>query len=84
VRRLLIATMALAAPGIALLASLRRPRPMIVPGACAQGWGYPSDCSYQTYAQCMAGASGRYATCNVNPRVAFARQRRGRPPYLDD
>jgi hypothetical protein len=29
----------------------------------------------------MASASGRYATCNVNSRVAFARARHGSNPY---
>jgi hypothetical protein len=48
---------------------------------CIQGggWGVPGDCSYQTYAQCMATASGRRVYCNINPRVAFGQQRRGRP-----
>ena len=43
---------------------------------CVQGRGvgYPGDCSYQTYAQCMASASGRNVACGVNPRVAFANQ----------
>jgi hypothetical protein len=40
--------------------------------------GTPGDCSYQTYAQCMASASGRADYCNINPRVAFNRQPRGR------
>ena len=35
--------------------------------------GIPGDCSYETYAQCRASASGRYADCNINPRVAFGR-----------
>jgi hypothetical protein len=50
--------------------------------------GLPGDCSYQTYAQCLASASGRYAACNLNPWYAFAgpersRQRRyrGYPDY---
>jgi hypothetical protein len=36
---------------------------------------------YQTYAQCMASASGRNLYCNINPRAAFGQQppRRGRP-----
>ncbi len=40
---------------------------------CVQGRGVgiPGDCMYQTYAQCMASASGRAASCNINPRVAF-------------
>jgi hypothetical protein len=36
--------------------------------------GIPGDCSYSTYAQCMASASGRNAECNINPRVAFSRR----------
>ncbi len=45
---------------------------------CVQGRGVgiPGDCSYQTYAQCMASASGRNVYCNVNPRAAFGRARR--------
>jgi hypothetical protein len=44
-----------------------------------RGVGIPGDCSYRTYAQCMASASGRNVYCNVNARVAFGRQQRGRP-----
>jgi hypothetical protein len=44
---------------------------------CLQGriWGYPG--------QCMDTASGTDAYCGINPRYAFARQRRGdyRPRY---
>jgi hypothetical protein len=43
-----------------------------------RGWGVPGDCSYRSYAECMATASGRALYCNINPRVAFGR-RRGRP-----
>jgi hypothetical protein len=48
---------------------------------CIQGWGVgiPGDCSYRSYAECMATASGRNVYCNVNPRVAFGRARRVRP-----
>jgi len=47
---------------------------------CVQGRGVgiPGDCSYTSYAQCMASASGRGLYCNVNPRTAFGRERRGR------
>jgi Protein of unknown function (DUF3551) len=53
-----------------------------------EGFNIPGDCSYQTYAQCRASASGRYATCAMNPRAAYARtpygrtlrDRRGPPP----
>lgn len=44
---------------------------------CVQGrgLGYPGDCSYRSYAQCMASASGRGLDCNVNPRAAYGMQR---------
>ncbi|HWW50053.1 MAG TPA: DUF3551 domain-containing protein [Xanthobacteraceae bacterium] len=41
---------------------------------CLQGDGYgiPGDCSYDTYEQCRASASGRRAYCDINPRYAFS------------
>jgi len=39
-----------------------------------RGLGVPGECSYATYDQCMASASGRSLYCNVNPRVAFGQQ----------
>jgi hypothetical protein len=48
--------------------------------------GIPGDCSYETYAQCRASASGRYADCNLNPRYAFSspeRPRRRHRAYPD-
>jgi len=84
-RKLVLAMMALTAAGAATLATS-------VPAAahdyawCVTGrdMGYPGDCSYTSYAQCMASASGRYAYCNVNPRVAFGQQQpRGRRGYQD-
>jgi hypothetical protein len=46
---------------------------------CAAGrsLGYPGDCSYATYQQCAAAASGRDLYCNINPRFAFNQQQRG-------
>ncbi len=43
---------------------------------CLQGsdWGYPGNCQFSTYEQCMASASGTYSYCGINPRYAFARQ----------
>jgi len=44
---------------------------------CLQGrqTGYPGDCNYQTRAQCMASAYGRWnTTCDINPRVRFKLQ----------
>ena len=46
---------------------------------CLQGrsWGYPGNCQFSTYEQCMATASGTDAYCGINPMHAFARQRQG-------
>jgi Protein of unknown function (DUF3551) len=46
---------------------------------CLQGrsWGYPGNCQFSTYQQCMATASGTDAYCGINPTYAFARQRQG-------
>ena len=46
---------------------------------CLQGriWGYPGNCQFSSYAQCMATASGTDAGCGINPQYAFARQGRG-------
>ena len=46
---------------------------------CLQGriWGYPGNCQFSSYAQCMATASGTDAYCGINPQYAFARQRQG-------
>jgi hypothetical protein len=45
---------------------------------CLQGriWGYPGNCQFSSYAQCMATASGTGAGCGINPQYLFARQRR--------
>jgi hypothetical protein len=45
---------------------------------CLQGreWGYPGNCQFSTYRQCMVTASGTYAHCGINPRFAF--RERGR------
>jgi len=52
---------------------------------CLQGrqTGYPGDCSYPSYATCMATASGQLAYCGINPYVAFGAQQqpRRRPRY---
>jgi Protein of unknown function (DUF3551) len=58
----------------------------MVPGAaqaggypfCIKGGGYESplgDCSFYTYAQCLATASGRKAYCDVNPFYSYAETR---------
>jgi Protein of unknown function (DUF3551) len=60
---------------------------------CLQGNDAPglSNCTFDTYAQCMATASGRFLTCVANPYFvgesddAYAYQNRGRqfpPQYI--
>ncbi|MBR0956499.1 DUF3551 domain-containing protein [Bradyrhizobium japonicum] len=46
---------------------------------CLQGriWGYPGNCQFASYGQCMASASGTDAYCGINPRHAYARRYRG-------
>ena len=42
---------------------------------CLQGkqTGIPGDCSYRSYRECQASASGRDAFCNINPAFAYRR-----------
>ena len=43
---------------------------------CIYGADYESrDCSFDTYEQCLATASGRYAYCEANPFFAYAGKR---------
>ena len=44
---------------------------------CLQGraWGYPGNCQFSSYQQCLASASGTNAGCGLNPTYAFAPQR---------
>ncbi len=44
---------------------------------CLQGrpYGYPGNCQFSSYQQCMASASGTDAYCGRNPQYSFARQR---------
>ena len=38
---------------------------------CLQGriWGYPGNCQFSNYAQCMATASGTDAYCGIDPKM---------------
>jgi hypothetical protein len=82
-RNAMVAMLALSAAGAATIAG-SGPAAAIDYPYCIQGggWGYPGDCLYRSYAQCMASASGRRVYCGVNPRVAYGYQRRVRP-YRD-
>lgn len=79
-RKTTLAILALLAAGAATIAGPAPAAAYDYPW-CIQGggWGVPGDCSYRSYAECMASASGRRVYCNINPRVAFGRERRGRP-----
>jgi hypothetical protein len=81
-RKLVLAMMALTAASVATLASSAPAAAYDYPW-CVQGRGVgiPGDCSYETYGQCMASASGRALYCNINPRVAFGRLPPRRPRY---
>jgi hypothetical protein len=39
-------------------------------------WGYPGNCQFSSYRQCMAAASGTNASCGRNPMSAHGRYRR--------
>jgi hypothetical protein len=49
---------------------------------CLQGgeWGYPGNCQFDSYQQCMVTASGTRAYCDINPVFAFGAQRQDGPP----
>jgi hypothetical protein len=46
---------------------------------CLQGRqsGYPGNCEFSSYQQCMATASGTGEGCGINPMKAYSQQRRG-------
>lgn len=50
---------------------------------CLQGkdYGFPGQCQFTSYLQCMATASGTFGYCAPNPRFAYQWQPRGRLPY---
>jgi hypothetical protein len=67
-----------AASAACILAGFASTSPAAAEGRyCLQGrsWGYPGNCQFATYRQCMATASGTNAGCGINPAYAFARQR---------
>ncbi|MBN9005745.1 MAG: DUF3551 domain-containing protein [Rhizobiales bacterium] len=45
---------------------------------CLQGkrWGYPGNCQFSSYRQCMVSASGTEDYCGINP--GYASRERGR------
>ena len=74
--RTMLAILVLLAAGTAAIAGSAPPVPYDYPW-CVMGGelGYSGDCSYQTRAQCLASASGRWnLLCDVNRRLLFERQ----------
>jgi hypothetical protein len=47
---------------------------------CLQGRnsGYPGNCAFSSYEQCLATASGTDEGCGINPMTAYALPGRGR------
>lgn len=50
---------------------------------CLQGRqsGYPGNCQFSSYRQCMATASGTNQGCGINPMRAYAPQRQTQHRY---
>jgi hypothetical protein len=63
---------------ILVSATICLPSPAVAARYCLQGsgWGYPGNCQFSSFRECRAAASGTNAGCGVNPRYAFAHQRR--------
>jgi hypothetical protein len=80
-RKFLLTMLALSGAGVATLATSAPATAYDYPW-CVQGRGVgvPGDCSYQTYGQCLASASGRNVYCNSNPRAALNRIPQRRAP----
>ena len=76
IMRMIVAMLGLVAAGTAAIAGSATPVSHDYPW-CLKGGdlGYSGDCSYETQAQCLASASGRWILhCSVNRRLLFERQ----------
>jgi len=80
-RHLLLAAVALGAvASIAMMPSVAHARDYPF---CIKGADYDSaigDCSFDTYDQCLAAASGRRAYCDANPFFVYPRRPDFVPP----
>jgi hypothetical protein len=92
IRLLMLATLALGSAAAATIAGAAPAAAFDYP-YCLQGkqTGIPGDCSYRSYRECQASASGRDAYCNINPAFAYRQpapprhgQRRYYPDYYND
>jgi len=87
IRHLMLAVLALGSAAGATFAGASPAAAFDYP-YCLQGkqTGIPGDCSYRSYRECQASASGRDAYCNINPAFAYRRAplpRRGQGYYPD-
>jgi hypothetical protein len=87
IRHLMLAVLALGSAAGATFAGASPAAAFDYP-YCLQGkqTGVPGDCSYRSYRECLASASGRDAYCGVNPAFAYRRApppRRGQGYYPD-
>jgi hypothetical protein len=71
-RALLALMMGCAAPAMAAMPAAAIEYPYCLKG-CDFGSG-PGDCSFTSYQQCQASASGRVATCDANPNFSARAQ----------
>lgn len=73
---------AIALSTLFIMAVIGSTSPAVAARYCLQGrqWGFPGNCQFATMQQCRASASGTSASCGLNPRYAFARQRSARQP----
>jgi len=78
-RRRISLSILTAASALTVLVSIM-PAPAEAGAYCLQGrrWGYPGNCQFSSYQQCMATASGTIDYCGVNPMKAYAPPRRVR------
>jgi Protein of unknown function (DUF3551) len=74
------ALVALSAVAITGTASAASSRDGIQDRYCLQGRqsGYPGNCEFSTYQQCLATASGTGEGCGINPMRAYEDQQRSR------
>ena len=81
-RNPMLAILVLSASGIASLAGSVPASAHDYPWCVRSAeFDYNPDCSFRTFAQCMASASGRPASCYFNPRFAYGRPRHSGPYY---
>ena len=83
--RTMLAILVLLAAGTAANAGSASPVSYDYPW-CVMGGelGYSGDCSYQTRAQCLASASGRWNLyCDVNRRLLFQQQQQQQQSQFD-